>query len=65
MKNFLVTLLVIGIVIGLYYFIQSAKSDVVDPDVQFSCNEKLALMRFESEQARNDFYQDCLDGKIQ
>ena len=63
MKNFFATILIIAIVVGLYYFIQSAKSDVVDPDVQFSCNEKLALMRFESEQARNQFYQDCLDGK--
>jgi hypothetical protein len=62
MKSFITTILIIGIVIGLYYFIQSAKSDVVDPDVQFSCNEKIALMRFDSEESRNEFYQNCLKG---
>ncbi len=62
MKSFLTTMLIIGIVIGLYYFIQYAKSDVVDPEVQFACNEKLALMRFDSEEARNDFYQKCIKG---
>lgn len=63
MKNFFATILVIAIVVGLYYFIQSAKTDVVDTDLQFACNEKLATMRFASEEARNQFYQDCIAGK--
>ncbi len=62
MKSFVVTILILAIVAGLYYFIQSAKNDVVDADMQFACNEKLATMRFASEEARDTFYQNCLKG---
>lgn len=62
MKNFLITIIVLGVVVGLYYFIKSAKTDVVDPDVQFACNERMATIRFSSEEARNEFYQNCLLG---
>lgn len=62
MKNFLITIIILGVIVGLYYFIQSAKTDVVDLDVQFACNEKMATIRFTSEEARNDFYQNCLKG---
>lgn len=62
MKNFLVIVLIIGILVGLYYFVGIAKTDVVDPDISFACNEKMATIRFSSEQARNDFYQQCIKG---
>ncbi len=63
MKTFFITILALGVVIGLYYFIQSAKSDIVDPEIQAHCDEKLALMRFDSPESRDAYYQECLKGK--
>ena len=65
MKEFITILIVFAVAIGIYYFVQSVRNDVVDPELKHKCDEMLALTRFSSEEARNQFYQDCLEGKIQ
>lgn len=64
MKQFITLLIIIAVVVGLYYFIKSVQKDVIDPELQHKCDEVIALTRFSSEEARNQFYQNCLDGKI-